>query len=101
MGKPGNPYACAFDAHLDLEDFLLSAVAQRFMQQGGQVAFGFIPTKGWSELNAQELAQRWRKASENLPNRPVTLKNIIITPSCGLGLNSQTAPQAIFKMVGG
>ena len=92
-----------FDAYTYFERFALYREdLLPFLDRGGIVAWGLIPTMEEDSIlqeNAESLARRWRQQVEQLVGANLSLETIfrqsIITPSCGCG----TLPEHLAERV--
>ena len=97
-----NPDILSFDAHEGLELFFADPDARAYVDRGGVVAYGIVPT--FSSLNALDSASifiRWLKAA-SLAGDPETLaQRAMITATCGLGLLDPSAVAESFNVAHG
>jgi len=94
-----NPDILSFDAHAGLERFCANRSARAFMLDGGQVAFGLVPT--WSRLDgltAESLFFRWLHAAREAGDVRQLARHSLVTATCGLGLLDHTAARAAFDI---
>ncbi len=94
-----NPDILSFDAHAGLERFCANRSARAFMRDGGQVAFGLVPT--WSRLDgltAESLFFRWLHAARETGDLRQLARHSLVTATCGLGLLDHTAARAAFDI---
>lgn len=81
------PDILSFDAHEGLESFFADSHALDFVNQGGTVAYGVVPTK--RHLNAVDAASlfiRWLEAASRTGDPQRLARRAMITATCGLGL---------------
>lgn len=97
--RRAKPDLFSFDAHQGVEVFFADPDARAFLQEGGQVAFGLIPT--WTHLDTlspESLFNRWRAAARGIEPLRDLARNSMVTATCGLGLLDETAARASFDM---
>lgn len=97
-----NPDVLSFDAHAGLEQFCANRGARAFIRDGGQVAFGLVPT--WSRLDgltAESLFFRWLDAASAAGDLRQLARHSLVTATCGLGLLDHTAARAAFDIAHG
>jgi hypothetical protein len=88
------PDVISFDAHEHLELFCNDRAVQLFVERGGLVAFGLVPTL--QDIPKPEMIfRRWQKATKPLGERCTTQS--LVTATCGLGLLQEAAAQASFE----
>jgi hypothetical protein len=93
------PDILSFDAHNGIEAFFADPEACRFINNGGTVAFGIVPTwDNLSSVNPQHLFTRWKTASEAYFSPALLANATMITASCGLGLLNDAAVRDSFEM---
>lgn len=93
------PDILSFDAHEGLELFFADWHARDFVQQGGTVAYGLVPTR--SGLNAADSASlfiRWLKVASSAGNPQKFAQRAMITATCGLGLLDETSIEESFRV---
>lgn len=93
------PDMVSFDAYQGMESFFAHQEAQAFVQAGGRVAAGLVPT--WNDLSgvdATALFNRWQQAAAQGGELAVLAHQTLITASCGLGLLSEDAAWASFAL---
>ncbi len=81
------PDIISFDAHEGLDLFFADWHALDFVNQGGTVAYGIVPTR--PSLNAIDSASifvRWLKAASLAGDPQKFAQRAMITSTCGLGL---------------
>jgi hypothetical protein len=96
----------SFDAASYLDKVLLYCTELReFFQRGGSLAWGIVPTTGFTGsetadgLVAQLDAGMTRLAAMGI-DRKTVLRQCLITPSCGLGSLTTAQAEAILKLTG-
>jgi hypothetical protein len=93
------PDIISFDADEGLDLFFADWHALDFVQQGGIVAYGLVPTR--SGLNAADSASiflRWLKAATLAGDPQKFAQRAIITATCGLGLLDESSIQESFDV---
>lgn len=91
------PDVISFDAYSELEVYMATPGAPRFLAQGGGMAFGLIPTLADPlEVSVEALFRRWQKAAASSEPNALAQQSLI-TASCGLGLLSECAARASFE----
>jgi hypothetical protein len=93
------PDILSFDAHEGLDLFFADWHALDFVQQGGIVAYGLVPTR--SGLNAADSASifiRWLKAASLAGDPQKFAQRAMITATCGLGLLDEPAIEESFRI---
>jgi len=81
------PDIISFDAHEGLDLFFADWHALDFVNQGGTVAYGIVPTR--PRLNAVDSASifvRWLQAASRAGDPQKFAQRAMITATCGLGL---------------
>jgi hypothetical protein len=90
------PDVLSFDAHEGLESFFAHPQAMDFVNQGGTVAYGLVPTK--RHLDAMDAAQiflRWLECASRAGDPQKLAQRAMITATCGLGLlEPESVPQS-------
>ena len=95
-----------FDAYGYFERFALYRQdLVRFLDRGGIVAWGVVPTLDVDRLNqenAESLVNRWRQQVEQLVDSDLSLETIfrhsIITPSCGCGTLTEPLAERVVHL---
>jgi methionine synthase II (cobalamin-independent) len=95
-----------FDAYTYFERFALYRQdLVDFVDRGGIVAWGIVPTLGEESIkqeNAASLVGRWRRQVEQLVDTNLSLETIfrqsIITPSCGCGTLSEPLAERVVHL---
>jgi hypothetical protein len=93
------PDILSFDADEGLDLFFADWHALDFVQQGGIVAYGLVPTR--SGLNAADSANifvRWLKAASLAGDPQKFAQRAMITATCGLGLLDESAVEESFRV---
>jgi hypothetical protein len=86
------PDIISFDAHEGLDLFFTDWHALHFMQQGGTVAYGIVPTRpGVNAVDSASIFLRWLKAASLAGDPQKFAQRAMITATCGLGLLNPSA----------
>jgi hypothetical protein len=86
------PDIISFDAHEGLDSFFADWHALDFMQQGGTVAYGIVPTRsGVNAVDSASIFLRWLKAASLAGDPQKFAQRAMITATCGLGLLDPSA----------
>ena len=86
------PDIISFDAHEGLDLFFADWHALDFMQQGGTVAYGIVPTRpGVNAVDSASIFIRWLKAASLAGDPQKFAQRAMITATCGLGLLDTSA----------
>lgn len=86
------PDIISFDAHEGLDSFFADWHALDFMQQGGTVAYGIVPTRpGVNAVDSASIFVRWLKAASLAGDPQKFAQRAMITATCGLGLLETSA----------
>lgn len=94
-----------FDAFDYLDKFTLYADnLGRFLKRGGVIAWGIVPTQGFSNaLKAKALLERIEGGINVMVNKGVDKEllqnNLMLTPACGLGTLDEARSRAIFELL--
>ena len=81
------PDIISFDAHEGLDLFFADWRALDFVQQGGTVAYGIVPTRpGLSAVDSASIFIRWLKAASLAGDPNKFAQNAMVTATCGLGM---------------
>lgn len=93
------PDVISFDADQDLTAFLEEPAAKMFLQKGGSVAFGLVPTQLKDRsISMDETYLKWKtELQKNLEFAEVA-KLSFITASCGVGLMPRGEAERTFKL---
>jgi hypothetical protein len=96
------PDILSFDAHEGLELFFSDPHTLDFVNQGGTVAYGLVPTK--QHLNAIDAASifiRWLEAASRVGDPQRLAQRAMITATCGLGLLEMSSVVDSFRVAHG
>jgi hypothetical protein len=96
------PDVLSFDADKGLEDFLSHPESVEFVNRGGTVAYGLIPTK--PRLDATDSARifiRWLEAVSRRGDPRRFAQRAMITATCGLGMLAPASIHSSFKVAQG
>jgi hypothetical protein len=86
------PDIISFDAHEGLDSFFADWHVLDFMQQGGTVAYGIVPTRpGVNAVDSASIFIRWLKAASMAGDPQKFAQRAMITATCGLGLLDTSA----------
>ena len=97
-----NPDIISFDAHEGLELFFADPDARSFVDRGGAVAYGMIPTSSnLGALDSVSIFVRWMKAAMSAGDPQKLARNAMITATCGLGLLDPAAVGESFRVAHG
>ena len=87
-----HPDIISFDAHEGLDLFFADWHALDFIQQGGTVAYGIVPTRpGINAVDSASIFVRWLKAASLAGDPQKFAQCAMITATCGLGLLDTSA----------
>ncbi len=93
------PDIVSFDAYQDLETFCTDQDARKFLNAGGLVAFGLIPTSSnLSSLDPVLLFTRWLLACKDMGDLSQLASHTMITATCGLGLLNPSHVESSFRL---
>jgi len=93
------PDIISFDAHEGLDSFFADWHALDFMQQGGTVAYGIVPTRpGVNAVDSASIFLRWLKAASLAGDPQKFAQRAMITATCGLGLLDTSAVAESFSV---
>ena len=93
------PDIISFDAHDGLDLFFANWHALDFMQQGGTVAYGIVPTRaGVNAADSATIFLRWLKAASSAGDPQKFAQRAMITATCGLGLLDPSAVAESFEV---
>jgi hypothetical protein len=96
------PDILSFDAHEGLELFFADPEARNFVDRGGAVAYGMIPTSSnLGTLDSVSIFVRWMKAAMLAGDLQRLARNTMITATCGLGLLDPSAVAESFRVAHG
>jgi hypothetical protein len=91
------PDIFSFDADAGLDLFFADWHALDFVQQGGIVAYGLVPTRsGLDAADAASIFLRWLKAASAAGDPQKFAQRAMITATCGLGLLDEAAMKESF-----
>jgi hypothetical protein len=91
------PDILSFDAHEGLDLFFADWHALDFVQQGGTVAYGLVPTRtGLNAADAASIFIRWLKAASLAGDPQKFAQRAMITATCGLGLLDESCIEESF-----
>ncbi|GAC1693713.1 MAG: methionine synthase [Terriglobales bacterium] len=101
------PDIISFDAHEGLDLFFADWHALDFINQGGAVAYGIVPTRpGLDAVDSATIFIRWLKAASLAGDPQKFAQRAMITATCGLGLldpssvaESFSVAQSISKLI--
>lgn len=81
------PDILSFDAHEGLDLFFSDWRALDFVNQGGIVAYGIVPTRaGLNAVDSASIFIRWLKAASLAGDPNKFAQNAMVTATCGLGM---------------
>jgi hypothetical protein len=93
------PDIISFDAHEGLDSFFADWHALDFMQAGGIVAYGIVPTRsGVNAVDSASIFLRWLKAASLAGDPQKFAQRAMITATCGLGLLDTSAVAESFEV---
>ena len=93
------PDIFSFDAEAGLDLFFADWHALDFVQQGGMVAYGLIPTRsGLDAADAASIFIRWLKAASGAGDPQRFAQRGMITATCGLGLLDEASIDESFRV---
>jgi len=93
------PDIISFDAHEGLDLFFADWHALDFMQQGGTVAYGIVPTRaGVNAADSATIFLHWLKAASSAGDPQKFAQRAMITATCGLGLLDPSAVAESFEV---
>jgi hypothetical protein len=96
------PDILSFDAHEGLDLFFADWHALDFIQQGGTVAYGIVPTRaGVNAIDSASIFVRWLKAASLAGDPQRFAQRAMITATCGLGLLDPPAVAESFGVARG
>jgi hypothetical protein len=94
-----NPDIISFDAHEGLDSFFADWHALDFVQQGGTVAYGIVPTRpGLNAVDSASIFIRWLKAASLAGDPQKFAQRAMITATCGLGLLDTSSVRESFSV---
>ena len=93
------PDIFSFDADAGLDLFFADWHALDFVQQGGMVAYGLVPTRsGLDAADAASIFIRWLKAASAVGDPQRFAQHALITATCGLGLLDEASIEESFRV---
>src|ERR1700693_2937630 len=93
------PDIISFDAHEGLDLFFADWHALDFVNQGGTVAYGIVPTRpGLNAVDSATIFIRWLKAASLAGDPQEFAQRAMITATCGLGLLDASAVAQSFNV---
>jgi len=96
------PDILSFDAHEGLESFFADPDVRGFLDQGGAVAYGMIPTSSKpGALDSVSIFVRWLKAAIVAGDPQKLARHAMITATCGLGLLDPSVVTESFRAAHG
>lgn len=96
------PDILSFDAHEGLELLFADPHALDFINQGGIVAYGLVPTKRHlNAINAASIFIRWLEAASRAGDPQKLAQRAMITATCGLGLLEMFSVADSFRIAHG
>lgn len=96
------PDILSFDAHEGLELFFADPEARGFVQEGGTVAYGIVPTlASLEETDSTLIFMRWLKAAALAGDPQQLARQTMITATCGLGLLQPHSAAESFRVAHG
>src|SRR5579864_6762208 len=86
------PDILSFDAHEGLDLFFADWHALDFVNKGGMVAYGIVPTRtGMNSVDSAKIFVRWLQAASHAGDPQRFAQRAMITATCGLGLLDTSA----------
>ena len=93
------PDIISFDAHEGLDLFFANWHALDFVNQGGTVAYGIVPTRpGLNASDSVSIFVRWLKAASLAGDPQKFAQRAMITSTCGLGLLDTSSVRESFSV---
>ena len=93
------PDILSFDAHAGLDLFFSDWHAIDFVNQGGTVAYGVVPTQpGLNAADSASIFIRWLKAASRAGDPQKFAQQAMITATCGLGLLDTASIEESFSV---
>ncbi len=97
-----NPDILSFDAHEGLELFFADPDARNFVNRGGTVAYGMVPTlPRLTTFDATSIFVRWLRAASSAGDPQRLARSAMITATCGLGLLDPSSVAESFAVAHG
>ncbi len=92
------------DVNLSLESILSTPELGAFIDRGGRLSFGMIPSIKGKELTAEVIAKNFLEklygSGLSLEQRTQVLTNSLLTPACGLALHTPDEVEHTLEMLG-
>jgi hypothetical protein len=96
------PDILSFDAHHGLEQFFSNRHALNFLDRGGWVAWGMIPTsKDLASLQPASIFGRWLACASIAGDPQALAQRAMVTATCGLGLLDASCVSQSFRLTRG
>jgi hypothetical protein len=93
------PDILSFDADEGLDLFFNDWHSLDFVNQGGIIAYGLVPTRpGLNAIDAATIFIRWLKAASHAGDPQKFAQRSMITATCGLGLLDSSAMEESFRV---
>jgi hypothetical protein len=93
------PDILSFDADAGLELFFEDWHSVDFINQGGIVAYGLVPTRpGLTAVDSASIFLRWLKTASRVGDPQRFAQRAMITATCGLGLLDVPAIEESFRV---
>jgi hypothetical protein len=93
------PDVLSFDANEGLELFFEDWHSVDFINRGGIVAYGLVPTRpGLTAVDSASIFLRWFKAASHAGDPQRFAQRAMITATCGLGLLDEPAIEESFRV---
>jgi hypothetical protein len=93
------PDILSFDAHEGLDLFFEDWHSLDFINQGGIVAYGLVPTRpGLTAVDSASIFLRWLKTASHAGDPQKFAQRAMITATCGLGLLDVPAIEESFRV---
>jgi hypothetical protein len=93
------PDILSFDAHQGLEQFFSDKQARSFINSGGWVAYGMIPTStAVHSLQSASIFGRWLACAAMTGDPRSIARRAIVTATCGLGLLDASCVPRSFQL---
>jgi len=93
------PDIISFDAHQGLDLFFADWHALDFVNRGGSVAYGVVPTRrGLNAVDSATIFVRWLRATSLAGDPQRFAQRAMITATCGLGLLDTSAVRESFAI---
>lgn len=94
-----------FDAWDYLNKFVLYPKEIKiFLEKGGFIAWGIVPTNGFQlKISIEELKKKFKEGIQNLVKKDIDkeliIQNTLFTPSCGLGTRTEEETEYVFRLL--